>query len=214
MFERFGWRRRGDAYDDSDVPVADRDDAAVVDQSYHGTNWGAAFFGWLVAMGMAALLTALLAAAGGAISLTVSAGEASGAAEELTFAGGILVVTILLASFYAGGYVAGRMSRFDGARQGFGVWIWAIVAAIVGATLGAVAGSEYNVFQGLNLPRIPVDEGDVTAGAWVALVVVLVGSLLAATAGGLSGRRYHDPLDATIDTARRNRFGGTRRVAH
>ena len=35
-----------------------------------GHNWGAAFFGWLVAVGIGALLTALLSAAGAAIALS------------------------------------------------------------------------------------------------------------------------------------------------
>src|SRR5215212_6482031 len=34
---------------------------------FGGINWGASFFGWLVAVGVAALLTAILAAAGAAI---------------------------------------------------------------------------------------------------------------------------------------------------
>src|SRR3954466_11674513 len=37
---------------------------------YGGTNWGAAFFGWLVATGLAALLTALVSAAGAAIAFS------------------------------------------------------------------------------------------------------------------------------------------------
>jgi hypothetical protein len=37
---------------------------------YGGLNWGAAFFGWLVAVGMAAILLGLLSAAGTAFGLT------------------------------------------------------------------------------------------------------------------------------------------------
>src|SRR5206468_1431858 len=37
---------------------------------YGGLNWGAAFFGWLVATGLGTLLTALLFAAGSAVALT------------------------------------------------------------------------------------------------------------------------------------------------
>src|SRR5215207_4224626 len=37
---------------------------------FGGVNWGASFFGWLVAVGVAVLLTAILAAAGAAIGLT------------------------------------------------------------------------------------------------------------------------------------------------
>lgn len=38
-------------------------------EEFGGFNIGAAFFGWLVALGMAALLTAILSAAGAAIGL-------------------------------------------------------------------------------------------------------------------------------------------------
>ena len=36
-------------------------------EEFGGLNWGAAFFGWLVAIGVATLLTAILSAAGAAI---------------------------------------------------------------------------------------------------------------------------------------------------
>src|SRR4051812_13475202 len=37
---------------------------------YGGIKWGSAFFGWLTAIGLAALLTAAISAAGAAIGLT------------------------------------------------------------------------------------------------------------------------------------------------
>ena len=48
--------------------------------AYGGTNWGAAFFGWLVAIGLGALLTALVSAAGAAIAFSEieTVGEAAG----------------------------------------------------------------------------------------------------------------------------------------
>ena len=56
------------------APTADtmRDVRARQREEYGGINWGAAFFGWLVAVGVAVLLTGLLAAAGAAIGLTES----------------------------------------------------------------------------------------------------------------------------------------------
>ena len=90
-------------------------------EEYGGFNFGAAFFGWLVAVGIAVLLTALLSAAGAAIGLTeVSEGQARSNAETISIVGGILLIAVLAISYYAGGYVAGRMSRFDGGRQGLG----------------------------------------------------------------------------------------------
>ena len=163
---------------------------------YGGFNIGAAFFGWLVAIGIGVLLTALLSAAGAAIGLTsLSEGEAKSGADTISIVGGILLILVLAIAYYAGGYVAGRMSRCDGARQGVGVWIFGLVATIALAVLGAVAGSEYNVLSQLNLPRIPIDEGDLATGAVIALIAALIATLLAAIAGGKVGERYHRKVD-------------------
>ena len=163
---------------------------------YGGFNLGAAFFGWLVAVGIAVLLTALLSAAGAAIGLTeLSEGEAEANAETISILGGILLIAVLAISYYAGGYVAGRMSRFDGGRQGLGVWLLGLLATVALAVLGAIAGSEYNLFSQLNLPRIPIDEGSLAGGAAVALVLVLIATAVAAIAGGKVGERYHRKVD-------------------
>ena len=156
---------------------------------YGGINWGAAFFGWLVAVGIGVLLTALLSAAGAAVGISEES------ADTVGIVGGIALLVIGLLAYYAGGYVAGRMSRFDGARQGLGTWLWGIIIAIVLALIGVIAGSEYNVFAGLNLPRIPVDEGDLTTGGLIVLAIILIGTLLAAMAGGKAGERYHRRVD-------------------
>ena len=60
---------------------------------------------------------------------------------------------------------------------------------------GAVFGSEYNVLEQLNLPRIPIDEGTLTTGAVIALIAVVILTLLAATGGGKAGERYHRRID-------------------
>jgi MFS family permease len=165
-------------------------------EEYGGVNWGAAFFGWLVAVGVAVLLTALLSAAGAAIGLTeLSEGEAESNAETISLIGGILLIVVLAISYFAGGYVAGRMSRFDGGRQGLGVWLWGLLVTVALAVLGAIAGSEYNLFSQLNLPRIPIDEGTLATGAVVTLVLILVATLAAAITGGAAGERYHRKVD-------------------
>ena len=70
-----------------------------------------------------------------------------------------------------------------------------LLVTIALAVLGAIAGAEYNVLAQLNLPRIPIDEGSVTTGAVVALLLVLFGTLLAAMLGGKAGERYHRKID-------------------
>jgi hypothetical protein len=185
--------------------IADRDREIRADrgldrerqhEEFGGLNWGAAFFGWLVAIGVTALLTALLSAAGAAIGLTeVSGTEARSSADTLSIVGGILFIAVLAIGYFAGGYVAGRMSRFDGGRQGMGVWIIGLAITLVLAAVGAIAGSEYNILGQLNLPRIPIDEGALATGAAITLGLVLLATALAAIAGGKVGERYHRKVD-------------------
>jgi hypothetical protein len=165
-------------------------------EEYGGINWGAAFFGWLVAVGMAAILVGLLSAAGAAFGLSdVSESEAESNAETIGIVGGILLIAVLAVAYYCGGYVSGRMSRFDGGRQGLGVWALGLAVTIVLAVAGALFGAEYNVLERLNLPRIPIEEGSLTAGAALALAAVVLATLFAALIGGKAGERYHKKVD-------------------
>ncbi|TFV65677.1 UNVERIFIED_ORG: hypothetical protein E4P37_09220 [Bacillus sp. AZ43] len=165
---------------------------------YGGIKWGAAFFGWLSANGLAVLLVALLSAAGVAIGLTQgvsSTDEAAQEAETIGVVGGIVLLVVLFLAYFAGGYVAGRMARFDGIRQGIAVWVIGLLVVLVLAGLGLLFGSQYNVLQQLNLPRIPIDEGTATTGGIIALVAVLLATLLGAVLGGKLGERYHRKVD-------------------
>jgi len=172
---------------------------------YGGIKWGAAFFGWLSANGLAVLLVALLSAGGVALGLTEGidpADEAAEQADTISIAGGIVLLVILFLAYLAGGYVAGRMARFDGVRQGIAVWVIGLVVVLALAVAGLIFGSEYNVLQQLNLPRIPIDEGTATTGGIIALVAVLLVTLLGAILGGKVGDRYHRKVDrAGFDVA-------------
>ena len=165
---------------------------------FGGIKWGAAFFGWLSANGLAVILVALLSAAGVAIGLTQgvpSTGEAVQQADTIGIGGGIALLVVLFLAYLAGGYVAGRMARFDGARQGIAVWVIGLLIVIVLAVLGLVLGSKYNVLQSLNLPRIPIGEGTATTAGIIALVAVLIVTLAGAILGGKLGERYHRKID-------------------
>jgi MFS family permease len=197
----------------TDDRVADRNAGGVVDrrerrpervrdvrarqrEEFGGVNWGSAFFGWLVSVGMAAILLGLLSAAGAAFGLSdVSDSEAKQNAETIGIIGAILLLLVLGIAYFCGGYVSGRMSRFDGGRQGVAVWVLGLVVTIVLAVAAALFGAEYNVLERLNLPRIPIDEGSLTAGAAITLAVVVIATLLLATMGGKTGERYHKKVD-------------------
>jgi hypothetical protein len=165
-------------------------------EEYGGFNLGAAFFGWLVATGLAVLLIAILGAAGTAIGLTeLSKSEAEGSAGTISIIGGALLIVVLAVAYYAGGYVAGRLSRFDGARQGLGAWLFGLVVTLLLAAAGLILGSKYNILQRLDLPRIPIDEGSLSTGGLIALGAILLATLLAGVLGGKVGERYHRKVD-------------------
>ncbi len=186
-----------------DVRAADRPRETVVDgeararDKFGGLNIGAAVFGWIVAVGVAVLLAgvvgAVLTAVGSSIDVTQTAAEREAGTIALSTA--IVLLALLAAAYYAGGYVAGRMSRFDGARQGVGVWIVGLAVTIVAFVLGAVFGDKYNVIDRVDLPRIPFSTGELTWGAVIAAVSVILVTLLFAILGGILGHRYHNRVD-------------------
>jgi len=196
-----GDREDRDGRDDrrEGVDTRDRLEAGRLRQrdEFGGVNFGSAFFGWLVAIGIAVLLTAILSAAGTAIGLTSgsSGSDASKSAGTIGIVGGALLVLVLVIAYYAGGYVAGRMSRFDGARQGFATWVIGLIITLIVAAAGAIAGSQYNVFSSLKLPRIPVKGEALTTGGAITLAAIFLGTLLAAILGGKVGERYHRKVD-------------------
>ena len=186
---------------------SDRDRKSVVarEKAEHGgIKWGSAFFGWLTAAGTALLLTALLSAVGTAVGLASLSGTAEAEsqaqqnAEAVGVAGVVALLLVMFVAYFCGGYVAGRMARFDGAKQGLAVWLWALVIAILVAIAVAVAGSEYNMLSEINsLPRIPLSDGDLRTGGIVTAVLAIVVSLGGAVLGGLAGMRFHRKVDRT-----------------
>src|SRR5829696_3838081 len=182
--------------------MADKDageDRPHARETFGGFNWGSAFFGWLVATGVAVLLLALAGAIGGPIagSSIGSERQAVGQAGTIGIVGGIVLLIVLAIAYFAGGYVAGRMSRFDGGRQGLGVWIIGLVITILLAIAGAILGSQFNLLAQLNLPTVP-NAGSFGIGAIITLVLVLVVTLLAAMGGGRAGQRYHRKVDTAL----------------
>lgn len=171
-------------------------------EQFGGVKIGSAFFGWLTASGTAILLTALVAAAGAAVGVATStdpgtvATQATQNPETVGIVGGIALLVVAFVAYYCGGYVAGRMARFNGLRQGLAVWLWAVVIAAAVAVLAAVAGSKYDVLTSLNsFPRIPVDAGRLTTAGIIALAGFAVASLAGALIGGLAGMHFHRKVD-------------------
>jgi hypothetical protein len=186
------------------MPGHARDAVAAQHERFGGIKWGAAFFGWLSANGLAVLLLALLSATGVALNLTdnlPAADQASKQAKAIGIGGGVALLVLLALAYFAGGYVAARMARFDGLRQGLAVWLVGLLVVVLLAAVGGAFGAKYNVLSQLNLPHVPIGEGGLTTGGIIALVAVLITTLLAAILGGRTGDRYHRKIDrAGFDT--------------
>ena len=99
---------------------------------FGGVNIGASFFGWIVAIGIAILLTSIVGAIGTAVGFSgnLSQTDAERQAGTIGIVSAIVLLLVLMVAYYAGGYVAGRMSRFDGGRQGFVVWLIGLLVTI------------------------------------------------------------------------------------
>lgn len=186
-------------------PVTATDNRELVRQQreqFGGMKFGACFFGWLTATGTAVILTGLLAAVGLGVGINTgltpaqAGAGASAAAPAITLTAAIVLLVVILVAYFSGGYVAGRMARFNGLKQGVGVWLWAIIVAIVLFVLGLVAGNQFNVLSRLSgLPTIPVSGSTATTGAIISVVAVAVVALVGAILGGLAGMRYHRRID-------------------
>lgn len=157
-----------------------------------GFSFGAAFFGWIVTLGLTVLLTAIASAIGlGATDpsqLRAGAGTAG-------IVGAVVVLVVLAIAYFCGGYVAGRMGRFAGVKHGLAVWAIALVVAILLAIAGTIVGSQFNVGQQLGLPSIPISGGTAAIGALIGLVVILAVTAGAAILGGRAGTRFHEKID-------------------
>jgi hypothetical protein len=61
--------------------------------------------------------------------------------------------------------------------------------------VGIIAGSQYDIFQRIDLPSLPVPTDKLTTGGLIAVAGLLLGTLLAAFLGGKTGERYHRKID-------------------
>ena len=189
-------------------PIVRRDVVAKEKEQFGGVKVGSAFFGWLTTVGTLILLSGLAAAiitflgTNGVDTSIDAGGGAAGQVEDNVTAmgfdgilGAIIAVVIVFIAYYCGGYVAGRMARFDGAKQGVAVWVWSIVIAIILGILAAVGSRQINsVLPTDMVPQMTMTNDSVTASLITLGIAVLV-SLGGAILGGLAGMRFHRKVD-------------------
>jgi len=169
--------------------------------SYRGFKFGAAFFGWLIAIAMSVLLLAAVAAAalGTAQVLDYTSSDAKADPGAAAITAAAVSVFMLSLAFYAGGYVAGRLARFDGGRQGFGVWMIALLVSVLAAGGGVLLDHQYDFIADINRPDVALTNDTLTMGGIVAAAALVLLTLVAAILGGKAGKRYHDKIDRLLD---------------
>lgn len=168
----------------------------VVDRRVRGLDIPATIGGFLAAIATLAILGGI---AGAAIGGTAAEQGITGNLGEITMASLITGLVVLFLSFLVGGWVAGRMSRYDGGRNGAFTVVWALLLGAILAGLGAALGDQYNVTARVNLPGF-FDADTFTASAIIGALVTLAAMVLGGFLGGRIGDRYHRRVDDTVAT--------------
>lgn len=178
--------------------VIGRMDVALQQQeAYGGIKFGSGFFGWLSASGMVVLLGGLVAIAGYLVGTTkgISLSDVKDSQPLLLGSAGV-VLAIIFVGYICGGYVAGRMARFNGVRQGVAVWLWAVVTSLALVAVGLVAGNKIDLAGKLSfLPLTSITDNLMTTGGIGMAAAVVILSLLGAMAGGQGGMAFHRRVD-------------------
>lgn len=154
-------------------------------ERYGGTRLSAGFFGWLVAIGVTVLLAGIVS--------SILAGLGSPAAAR-SLATAAVAVAVVVVAYYTGGYVAGRLARFDGARNGLLTWVIGVLVTMVAAIVAATSGARDDLLAQAQLP-VPQTVAQLTIGNIVTFAAIVAGTLVAAMLGGRAGERYHRKVD-------------------
>ncbi len=189
-----------DAYEDEEVPFTREERLRDV---YGGVDWLASFIGCVFALVcMSVLLLLISGLVLGPLGFTLDL--PGGQLDSAIITGLVIVGLVLFLSYFFGGYVAGRLVRFDGGRNGTATVAWGILLAVIFALFGfllagLLPGSVFELLRGLqsgiqsifgNLFTLGLVGAGIIVGA---LLLVLLGGLL----GGSLGNRYHTRVDRT-----------------
>lgn len=159
---------------------------------FGGLDTGATLAGAFAALGITVLLGGIFAGAGRVVYV-------NGLRDAPTAAAGSVIagLAVIVVAFLVGGWVAGRMARYDGGRNGMVTAVWFILFAAATSALGALLGESYNVFAGQHLPQWFTASAR-TPEAVVSAAIALLLMIGAGYVGGLVGDRYHRRIDRMV----------------
>jgi hypothetical protein len=170
---------------------------------YGGVDWLASFLGFVFVLVAGSFLSLVVGSV--LVPLGISPDLAGAELGAAAITGLVLVAILVFLTYFFGGYVAGRLARFDGGRNGAMLLLWTGVTVLVLALVNAVlsdflpAGVSEgigNLVQNNELSAIGGLSELGVVGALIfagALLVALLGGFL----GGRLGSRYHAEIDRT-----------------
>jgi hypothetical protein len=168
---------------------------AAARDRFGGIDLPASLVGMLTAIATLILLGGIVGAAIGAIGYQT--GLSGSNVEDISLESLIGGLVVLAIAYLIGGWTAGRIARYDGARNGLMTAVWTIVLAGALSALAAWFGNEYDVFANVQLPQW-FDRDALTTSALVSGLAAVATMLVAGLIGGLWGTHYHRLADQTL----------------
>ncbi len=181
-----------------------RDREEYLRDIYGGVDWLASFVGFIFTL----LFAAIAGTAAGALLLVplgLADSLSGGQLTSTAITGFAVVAGVLFVSFLMGGYISGRMARFDGGVNGAMVLLWTVLVAVALILLsgllrqvisGTIAGQVVSQAFSFGNTATQLLGGLGTAGAVIGGAAALV-ALLGGMVGGRLGSRYHREIDYT-----------------
>src|SRR5215212_4444023 len=155
---------------------------------YGGVDWLASFLGFVFAVVIASVFSTV---AGLVLVPLGFPPEISGGQLGASVLPGLAVLGVLIfLTYFFGGYVSGRLARFDGGRNGAMVLAWTFIVVLILALVTVVFSGflPAGAAEGIrNLGQGTASAAGSLAGAGVAGIVVAVAALLLALLGGFFG---------------------------
>ncbi len=170
---------------------------------YGGVDWLASFLGFVFAIVAGTLFSVVAGLILAPLGLSLDLGESELGAAAITAL--VLIAVLVFLTFFFGGYVAGRLARFDGGRNGAMLLLWTGVAVLILALINAVLSSflPASITEGVNnliQNNVLSAIGQLSLLGAVGVVIfagALVVALLGGFLGGRLGSRYHTEIDRT-----------------
>ncbi len=171
---------------------------------YGGVDWLASFIGCIVAL-LCGIVLLLILSGLVLVPLGFTLNLAGRGIDSAIIIGFVIVGVVLFLSYFAGGYVAGRLVRFDGGRNGAATVVWGFLLTVIFLLFGFVLasflpGALFELLQEFIQGTVRPAFGGLL-GLGLAGVGIVIGALLLELLGGFLGGRfgnyYHTRIDET-----------------